>query len=84
MENIELTRSLLEEEKWDLIIMKGRRVLISSIERGITPFFQTVQSLGWSLHNAVMADRIIGLAVAMICLHAGITSVCWHNKPGNA
>ena len=75
MEDIELARSLLEEEKWNLVIVKGGRVLFSSRERGIAPFFQAVQSMGKGLHNAVAADRIVGLAVAMLCLHARIAAV---------
>ena len=75
MEDIELARSLLEEEKWNLVIVKGGQVLFSSRERGVAPFFQAVQSMGKSLHNAAMADHIVGLAVAMLCLHARIASV---------
>jgi phosphatidylglycerophosphatase A len=75
MEDIDLARSLLEEEKWNLVIVKGGQVLFSSRERGVAPFFQAVQSIGKSLHNAVIADRIVGLAVAMLCLHARIASV---------
>jgi len=75
MEDIELAHSLLEEEKWNLVIVKGGQILFSSRERGIAPFFQAVQSMGESLHNAAMADRIMGSAVAMLCLHARITSV---------
>ena len=75
MEDIELARSLLEEEKWNLVIVKGGQVLFSSRERGIAPFFQAVKSMGQSLHNAALADRIVGSAVAMLCLQARITSV---------
>jgi len=75
MEDIELARSLLEEEQWNLVIVKEGRVLLSSKERGVAPFFQAVQSMGQSLHNAAVADRIVGSAVAMLCLHARITSV---------
>jgi hypothetical protein len=75
MEDIDLARSLLEEEKWNLVIVKGGQVLFNSRERGIAPFFQAVQSIGTSLHNAAVADRIVGLAVAMLCLQARITSV---------
>jgi len=75
MEDIELARSLLEEEKWNLVIVKGGQVLFSSRERGVAPFFQAIQSIGGSLHNAALADRIVGLAVAMLCLQARITSV---------
>ena len=75
MEDIDLARSLLEEEKWNLVIVKGGQVLFSSRERGVAPFFQAVQSMGKNLHNAAMADRIVGSAVAMLCLQARITSV---------
>ena len=75
MEDIELARSLLEEEKWNLVIVRGGQVLFSSRERGVAPFFQAVQSMGKSLHNAAVADRIVGSAVAMLCLYARVTSV---------
>ena len=75
MEDIDLARSLLEEEKWNLVIVKGGQVFFSSRERGVAPFFQAVRSMGKSLYNAVLADRIVGSAVAMLCLHARITSV---------
>jgi len=75
MKDIELARSLLEEEEWNLVIVKGGQVLFSSRERGIAPFFQAVRSMEKSLHNAAAADRIVGLAVAMLCLHARIASV---------
>ena len=74
-EDIELARSLLEGEQWNLVIVKRGQILFSSRERGVAPFFQAVQSIGKSLHNAAMADRIVGLAVAMLCLHARISSV---------
>jgi hypothetical protein len=75
MKDIDLARSLLEEEKCNLVIVKGGQVLFSSRERGVAPFFQAVQSIGMSLHNAAVADRIVGLAVAMLCLYARIASV---------
>lgn len=75
MEDIELARSLLEEDNCSLVIVKKGRVLLRSRESGIAPFFQAVQSIGNGLHNAAAADRIVGLAVAMLCLHARVGSV---------
>jgi hypothetical protein len=75
MEDIDLARSLLKEEKWNLVVVKRGKVLYSSRERGIAPFFRAVRSMGRSLHNAALADRIMGSAVAMLCLHSRITSV---------
>ena len=75
MEDVDLAHSLLKEEKWNLVIVKKGRVLYSSRERGIAPLFRAVQSIGASLHKAALADRIMGSAVAMLCLNARITSV---------
>lgn len=75
MEDIEIARSLLEEQKLNLVIVKRGKVVFSSSERGVAPFFRAVENMESSLHNAAMADRIIGLAVAMLCLRAQIASV---------
>jgi hypothetical protein len=74
-EDIELARSILEKEQWNLVIVKAGRVLSSSKERGVAPLFHAVQSIGEGLHNAAIADRIVGSAAAMLCLYARITSV---------
>jgi hypothetical protein len=70
MEDIDLARSLLEEEQWNLVIVKGGEVLFTSRERGVAPLFRAIQTKKKSLHNAAVADRIVGSAVAMLCLHA--------------
>jgi hypothetical protein len=75
MKDTDLARSLLEEEKWNLVIVKEGQVLYSSRERGVAPFFRAVHSKKKSLHNAAVADRIVGLAVAMLCLHGRLASV---------
>jgi Domain of unknown function (DUF1893) len=75
VKDIDLARSLLEEDKWNLVIVKKGQVLFDSKERGIAPFFQAVRSIGNGLHNAAVADRVVGLAVAMLCLHARVGSV---------
>lgn len=72
---MELARALLEEGKLNLVIVRSGQVLFTSKERGVTPFFQAIQDMGSDLHNAAAADRIVGSAIAMLCLHAGITSV---------
>ncbi len=75
MEDIDLARSLLDEDRCNLVIVKKGRVLFGSRERGIAPFFQAVQSIGRGLHNAAVADRVVGSAVAMLCLHTRVKSV---------
>ncbi len=75
MRDMEIARSVLEEGVWSLVIVKDGLVLFRSEEHGVAPFFEAVRSMDNSLHNAAVADRIVGSAVAMLCLHAGIASV---------
>ncbi|MFU8796625.1 MAG: DUF1893 domain-containing protein [Dehalococcoidia bacterium] len=74
-EDRELARSLLEEEKWNLVVVKDGQIILSSSERGVAPFFRAVRSMADRLKNGAMADRVVGSAVAMLCVHAGIASV---------
>ncbi len=75
MADIGLARSLLEEEHLNLVIVKRGHVLFSSQDSGVAPLFQAIQSMEKSLYNAALADKIVGSAVAMLCLYARITSV---------
>jgi len=75
LEDRELARSLLEEEKWNLVVVKDGQIILSSRERGVAPFFRAVQEMAERLRGGAMADRVVGSAVAMLCVHAGIASV---------
>jgi hypothetical protein len=75
VEDIDLARSLLEGEKWNLVVVKGGEVLFTSKERGVVPLFRAIQTKKKSLHNAAVADRVVGSAVAMLCLYARVASV---------
>ena len=75
MEDVEVASRLLEKEKLNLVIVKEGQVLYSSNEKGLRPFFEAILGIEDALHNAAVADRILGLAVAMLCLHARIASV---------
>ncbi len=75
LEDRELARSLLEEEKWNLVVVRDGQVVLSSRESGVSPLFRAVRSMAERLHNAALADRVVGSAVAMLCLHARIASV---------
>ena len=75
MEDIELARSLLQQEKLNLVIVKEEQILLSSKEGGLQPLFNAIVSLGDGLHGAAIADKIVGSAAAMLCLYAQIASV---------
>ena len=54
-------------------MVKEGQVLFSSRERGVSPFFQAVHSVGAGLHNAAMASYVVSQAMAKLCLQGRIT-----------
>jgi hypothetical protein len=72
-----------EEDEWDLVMVRKGRVHFGSREREIAPFVQAVQRMANGLHNAGVADRVVGSAVAMLCLHAGVRFVHACAEPGS-
>ena len=75
MEDVELARCLLEQENLNLVVVKEGQTLITSREGGVCPLFEAIVSMGDSLHDAAIADKIVGSAVAMLCLYARTASV---------
>jgi hypothetical protein len=55
------------------VIARDETVLAESREKGVAPFFRAVNKL--EMHGAVVADRIVGKAVAFLCVYAGISAV---------
>jgi len=74
-EDRELARSLLEKEKWNLVVVRDGLIVFKSRDSGVASFFSAVRSMAESLHNAAVADLVVGSAVAMLCLHARVASV---------
>ena len=66
---------MLVQNGLSFAIVKNGEVLSTSNEQGVRPFFDAVTSLGQTLNGAAVADQIIGKAVAMLCVYAGIESV---------
>lgn len=75
MTDIELARRSLTRQGFSLVIARQGQIIYSSKEKGVRPLFEAVLTIKDSLSNAALADRVVGSSVAMLCLHAGISSV---------
>ena len=73
--DLEVARRTLEEERLTFAIVKEGRLLASSAEPGVRPFFDAVAAPGAALDGAAAADRVVGRAVALLCLYADIVAV---------
>ena len=74
-QDLELAKLKLIEEDLSLVIVKRGKVLFRTQKRGITGFLEAIERLDKNLIAASAADRIVGVAAAMLCVYAGVTSV---------
>lgn len=55
------------------VVVKNEEILAESTEKGVAPFFYAVNGL--DVKGASLADKIVGKAVALLSVYAGIASV---------
>jgi hypothetical protein len=72
MNDLEAAKKRLCDEGLSLSIVKGGDVVYESVLRGIFGFLDVIDEMGAMLEGASIADRVIGKAVALLCVHAKI------------
>lgn len=70
-----IAKKRLGERALALCIVKDGQMLFESRSRGITGFLDATEELGSQLKGASAADRIVGRAIALLCLHSGVKAV---------
>jgi len=74
-QDLELAKLKLLEEDLSLVIVKKGKVLFETQKQGITGFLEAIERLDKNLVAASAADKIVGVAAAMLCVYAGVASV---------
>jgi hypothetical protein len=72
---LEVAKRRLYEECLGLSIVKNRRILYESAGRGVYGFVEAVEKQGTVLEGASVADRVVGEAVALLCVYARVSAV---------
>ena len=72
MKDIEIAKSLLDNGKKVIVIVKDKRMIFSSEGRGIKPVYTALNELKGELQGSSAADKVVGRAAAMIYEYAGI------------
>jgi len=77
MENhdLELAKSKLTKEDLSLVIVKNGKVIFETSKQGISGFLQAIEKQNKNLVAASAADKIVGVAAAMLCVYAGLSSI---------
>lgn len=72
MKDIDLARSILDNENKSIVIVKEGSVIFSSNEKGIKPIYTALIEQKDKLKGSSISDKVIGKAAAMICKYAEI------------
>lgn len=74
-QDLELAKLKLIKEDLSLVIVKNGKVIFETKKQGISGFLQAIEKLDKNLVAASVADKIVGVAAAMLCVYAGVVSV---------
>jgi len=74
-QDLEFAKLKLIKEDLSLVIVKKGKVIFETKKQGISGFLQAIEKLDKNLVAASVADKIVGVAAAMLCVYAGVVSV---------
>jgi hypothetical protein len=74
-EDFKIARNRLINKNLTLCIVKGGKIVFESRSHGVTSFLTAVQELKGNLERSCVADKIVGKAVALLCVHFKIGAV---------
>ena len=73
--DLDIAKLRLTNEDFSLVIVKKEKVIFETKESGIKGFLQAIENLDKNLVESSVADKIVGVAAAMLCVYAGVSSV---------
>ena len=75
MLDLEIAKDRLSEDGLTLSIVKNGEVVFETVSHGVSGFLEAVEKFGDELEGASVADRIVGRAVALLCVYAKVGAV---------
>jgi hypothetical protein len=75
MEDLSVAKKRLREKGLGLSIVKNGCILYESAQRGIHGFVDAVKKERVKLEGASVADRVVGEAIALLCVYAKVRAV---------
>jgi hypothetical protein len=68
-------KRLTEEESLTLTIAKNGERIFETQSHGILGFLEAIERLGEALRGASVADKVVGKAIALLCVYAKVKMV---------
>jgi thioredoxin 1 len=75
MEDLDVAKKRLQENSLTLTIVNSGEIIFETASRGISGFLEAIEKFGDNLQEASVADRVIGKAIALLCVYAKVKAV---------
>jgi len=75
MNDLEKAKIQLTQRQLTLVIVKNGEILFETEFHRISGFLTAIEQLGKKLENASIADKVVGKAVALLCVYARVKAV---------
>jgi hypothetical protein len=75
MLDLEIAKNRLQNKDLTLVIIKNGELLFETKEHKIKGFLEAIEKLGKSLDGSSVADRVVGKAIALLCVYTKVSSV---------
>ena len=64
--NLEKAKEILLKNKFTFVLLKDGEILKTSCKKGVIPFIEIIRENDQILENAIIADKVIGKAAALL------------------
>jgi hypothetical protein len=75
MSDAQTAKNLLYANRLTLVVVKNGKVLFQTSSQRISGFIKAIDTAGGELKGASVADRVVGKAIALLCVYSGIQEV---------
>ncbi|MEM3705591.1 MAG: DUF1893 domain-containing protein [Candidatus Bathyarchaeia archaeon] len=72
---MEIAKRRLKQKGLTLSIVKNGEVVFETASRGISGFLEAVEKFGETLNGSSVADKVVGKAIALLCVDAKVKAV---------
>jgi len=73
--DLKLAANRLVEKRLNLCIVKEQKVVFETTSQGISGFLNAIEKFRDDLVGACVADRVVGKAIALLCVYSKVKAV---------
>ena len=75
MNDLEIAKNWLEKNDLSLVIVKNKKIVFETKEKKILGFIDAIEKIGKVMNGASLADKVVGKAVAFLCVYKKVDAV---------